>query len=444
MSKIIGFRRGDGSLSLPLASMLKRIVPTRLRRIFDLPSHRLRQALLPRKLLSRRIRRIVAADVSYGRRPVLYIDLAIISSHDAGTGIQRVVRALALAISRRVPPAWDVRFVAAKRKRRYHVVDWANGASRSSADPIHAKPGDVFLGLDYSLDTLRWHRGQLERFRRNGGSLWFLVHDLLPSQRPDWFSPNTVLRHRIWLDMLAALADGFLCNSVQTEADLVAEMDRYGLPRNDYRVSVLPMGHDINQARYEQESRDATLHDRVAALAAQPFFLKVGTLEPRKGHLDLVRAFDVLWARGVDQNLVFIGRLGWRVDALRDIILTHAEFGRRLIWMDDVDDAGLIEALRLSEGVLVASHAEGFGLPLIEALGHGKPVLARDIPVFRAHESLGVRYFPADATPETIADEIEQWRDAIRMGAIEVRSPVVGWDESADQLFRAISGNRRL
>jgi glycosyltransferase involved in cell wall biosynthesis len=424
--------------------MLRRVIPTRLRRTFDLPSHRLRQAILPRKFLSRRAGRATAVSAADGHRPTLYIDLAIISSHDAGTGIQRVVRALALAIARRASGNWEVRFVSAKRTRQYHVIDWPTAAGQGSVDPIRAKPGDVFLGLDYSLDTLRWHRGQLKRFRRDGGSLWFLVHDLLPSQRPDWFSPNTVLRHRIWLDMLAALADGFLCNSAQTEADLLAEMDEYGLPRRDYRTSVLPMGHDINQARHEDAPRDAASLDRIAALAAEPFFLKVGTLEPRKGHLDLIRAFDLLWARGLDQKLVFIGRLGWRVDALHGAILAHAEFGRRLIWLDDVDDAGLIEALRLCEGVIVASHAEGFGLPLIEALGHGKPVLARDIPVFRVQENLGVHYFPADATPETLADDIQRWRDAIRAGAVAVRSPLVGWDESTEELFKAIAGNRRL
>ena len=422
--------------------MLKRVIPTRLRRTLDLPSHRLRQAILPRKLLSRRARRASAASASDGQRPTLYIDVAIISSHDEGTGIQRVVRALALAIARRPPRDWEIRFVSAERLRGYHVIDWPNGADPSSVDPIRGKPGDVFLGLDYSLNELRWHRGQLRRFRRDGGALWFLVHDLLPSQRPDWFSPNTVLRHRIWLDVLAALADGFLCNSKQTEADLRAEMDRYGLSRRDYRTTVLPMGHDIDQARHDHGSRRAAPDDRIAALASQPFFLKVGTLEPRKGHFDLIRAFGVLWARGLDQKLVFIGRLGWHVDALRDAILAHAEFGRRLIWLDDVDDAGLIEALRLSEGVLVASYAEGFGLPLIEALGHGKPVLARDISVFRVHENLGVRYFPADATPEELADEIQRWRDAIRVGAIIVRPPLAGWDESADELFGTISGNR--
>ncbi|MDN8913045.1 hypothetical protein Q0P10_14170, partial [Staphylococcus aureus] len=80
-----------------------------------------------------------------------------------------------------------------------------------------------------------------------------------------------------------------------------------------------------------------------------------------------IRAFEVLWGRGSEKILVLVGRLGWLVDGLHNAILTHPEFGRRLIWLDDVDDASLIEAFQLSEGVIVGSFAEGFGLPLIEA-----------------------------------------------------------------------------
>jgi len=131
--------------------------------------------------------------------------------------------------------------------------------------------------------------------------------------------------------------------------------------------------------------------------------------------------------------------LGWRVDDLLDAIVTHPEFGRRLIWLDDVDDAGLIEALQSSRGVLVGSLAEGFGLPLIEALGHGKPVLARDLPVFRVHEPYGVQFFPADATPEILADRILQWHEAIRAGEVVIRAPEASWDEAARILLDAIS-----
>jgi glycosyltransferase involved in cell wall biosynthesis len=412
---------------------------SRLRRIVDLPSHRVRQAVLPRSRLSRRIERRHQVVLPSSTHRSLYIDLAVISKDDAGTGIQRVARALALALARQDSSDRDIRFVSATRMNPYHCVDWPGPAKQPPAKAIRARPGDVFVGLDYSLDAIRWHRRQLARFRRDGGSLWFLVHDLLPAQRPDWFSPNTVLRYRVWLDTLAAIADGFFCNSPQTEADLIDELRQYGLAPGDYRTCVLPMGHDITQAEHRSKTKSESSQARIRALLGKSFFLKVGTLEPRKGHIDLIRAFEVLWARGSDHLLVLVGRLGWRVDDLRDMIVMHPEFGHRLIWLDDVDDAGLIEALQSSQGVLVGSLAEGFGLPLIEALGHGKPVLARDLPIFRAHERYGVQFFPADATPEILADRVLQWHEAIRAGEVVIRAPDASWDESARILLDAVS-----
>jgi glycosyltransferase involved in cell wall biosynthesis len=87
--------------------------------------------------------------------------------------------------------------------------------------------------------------------------------------------------------------------------------------------------------------------------------------------------------------------MGWQIEALRDTIRNHPEHGGKLLWFDDVGDLELEQIYQACEGVIIASHAEGFGLPLIEALGHLKPVLARDLPIFRIHEERGVRYFPA-------------------------------------------------
>jgi len=414
------------------------LFPGWLRRIFDLPSHRLRQTIFPRGWLSRPVERRHRGVIPSAPRRSLYVDLAVVSKNDAGTGIQRVVRALALALIRQDPGDWDIRFVSATRMRPYYRIVWP-GSSEGLAEVIMARPGDVFLGLDFSLDAIRWHRRQLAQFRRDGGALWFLVYDLLPAQRPDWFSPKAALRFKVWLDTLAAIADGFFCISQQTEADLIDELCRYNLTPAGYRTCVLPMGHDIMQAKHDGDTANVGSLAQVRALVGKPFFLKVGTLEPRKGHIDLIRAFEVLWSRGSGQILLLVGRLGWHVDGLRNAILTHPEFGRRLIWLDDVDDASLIEAFQLSEGVIVGSLAEGFGLPLIEALGHGKPVLARDLPIFRVHEQYGVQFFPAEATPESLADRILQWHDAIQAGEVIVRAPNADWNESARILLDALS-----
>ena len=369
----------------------------------------------------------------------LFVDLSVIGQDDAGTGIQRVVRALAMALSRQDEDAWEVHFVAAAYRRPYYRIAWPADDSSPDFAPIAARPGDVFLGLDYALDSVRRHERQLRQFKADGGRLWFLVHDLLPLHHPEWFSRNTVIRYSKWLHILAKFGDGFLCNSEQTETDLRAMfVARYRLATG-YRTQVLPMGADLSESIQPSANAAVSATDTGRFSELHPFVMMVGTLEPRKGHADVVQAFDVLWRAGCRFRLVIIGRLGWRVDDLRLMIESHSEFGRRLFWYDDIDDATLMSAYRACEGVIVASRAEGFGLPLIEALGYGRPVLARDLPVFRPHEPLGVRYFPANADAETLAAEIRRWLRALKLGEVAISRPLGDWRRSADVLLAAIA-----
>lgn len=421
--------------------MLKKIT---LKPFFDLLPARIDQALAGRKIRQRRVERqrsqAVRSSQSVSETPRrLFIDLAVISKHDAGTGIQRVVRALALALTKQVSADWEIRFVAADRRKPYHIISWPEpGMAAASGVPLTARTGDVFLGLDFALDTTRRYRRQLAEFRRQGGQLWYLVCDLLPAERPEWFSPNNVIRYKAWLEIIAGISDGFLCISDQTEADLRRVLDQhYGLVEG-YRTSVVPMGHSIKESVLRASATESsTVPPRFDA--SSPFLLMVGTLEPRKGHADILQAFDELWRQGMDNRLVLVGRPGWHTQDLRNAIRMHPEHGDRLIWLDDAEDAELERIYEACEGVIIGSYAEGFGLPLIEALGHDKPVLARDLPIFRTHEKLGVCYFPAGASPQILAQCIRKWSEAIRAGEISVKRPSADWKESARTVLAAVT-----
>lgn len=363
----------------------------------------------------------------------LYVDLSVISNHDAGTGIQRVVRAIAFALTSEAQSQWDIRFVSARKKKRYFEICWPTltDALKNDGLEMRARPGDVFVGLDYALDAVRRHRRQLARFRKDGGTLWFLVHDLLPLNHPEWFSSNTVIRYQAWLGILAGLADGFLCNSPQTEDEIrTALAEVYGIS-DGYQMQVLPMGHAIVDP--DQAEIPALRFDGSVAFA-----LMVGTLEPRKGHADVIAAFEELWRQGRPDRLVLVGRLGWHVDALRELIMKHPEYQKRLLWFDDVGDAELFGIYDACTGVIIASHGEGFGLPVIEALGQGKPVLARDLAVFRVHQSKGLQCFPANASAAEIAKVVGRWLDAAKCGEIAVTRPSEDWRASANKLLEAI------
>lgn len=389
----------------------------------------------------RRARRALGAvcPTSIPQTRRLYVDVAVISKHDAGTGIQRIVRAVAAQLLAEPPDGWEVVAVSANRKRPYHPISWPDGAgAMARSTPIGGRPGDVFLGLDFSLDTVHQHRSQLAAFKRAGGQLWFVMYDLLPAQRPDWFSDKLIVRYRRWLGTLAALADGFHCISTPVQSELRDELTKsYGLERG-FRTHVVPMGWDVESSR--PSSGVAPGFDALLpAFSKKPTALMVGTLEPRKGHADVLAAFDLLWAQGMPYQLVLVGRPGWKTESLQQTLREHPESGKRLFWFDEASDEALTKLYSVCSGVIAASFAEGYGLPLIEALGHGKPVLARDLPVFRLHEAMSVQYFAADAEPAQLADHIRTWFAAGPAAPGPAASQIATWSDTAKSIVRVLA-----
>lgn len=322
-------------------------------------------------------------DLSVGRRRLL-LDVSVISRHDAGTGIQRFVRAVFNELQTNVGEQFVLCPVAATRKKKYSHVVWNGvGISDDAGREVSITPSDIFLGLDFSTHAVSQYRHQLADWKRIGAKLYFIVHDLLPEQHPEWFSTAAVLSYRAWIKSVALLADGIFCNSLDTERNFIGYCKkRYGIGEDDLTTSVLPMGWNIASAipTMGLPHDFADLLDCIGRCAS---VLMVGTLEPRKGHAQVLAAFNRLWSQGKDCNLVIVGHPGWKTESLQNEIRNHPELNRRLFWLDDASDEALQGLYVTCDGVLIASLAEGYGLPMIEAMGHGKHILARDLPVFR-------------------------------------------------------------
>ncbi|WP_186372039.1 glycosyltransferase [Yersinia vastinensis] len=146
-------------------------------------------------------------------------------------------------------------------------------------------------------------------------------------------------------------------------------------------------------------------------------FLMVGTLEPRKGHLQVLEAFDILWNKGIDVNLIIVGKEGWlqlpnelrrTIPNIVSKLKKHSELNHHLFWFDHVDDNELNSIYSSSSALIFASEAEGFGLPLIEAARKSLPLIIRDISVFR--EIVGENAFYFDSQdPNVLSDAIIEW-----------------------------------
>ena len=115
----------------------------------------------------------------------------------------------------------------------------------------------------------------------------------------------------------------------------------------------------------------------------QPPYLTVGTIEPRKNHVLLLDALDQVWQQYPDTSLCIVGRIGWLCEELVSRIVRHPQYNRSLFMFNDLSDAELEYCYQHARGLIFPSHAEGFGLPVVEALQHGLHVLVSDIPIHR-------------------------------------------------------------
>ncbi|MGH1573400.1 glycosyltransferase [Methylobacterium sp. P31] len=119
-------------------------------------------------------------------------------------------------------------------------------------------------------------------------------------------------------------------------------------------------------------------------------------------------------------------------------IESHPFLGTRLFWFSDVDDIALERLYRQSLGLIAASYAEGYGLPLVEAAKRGVPIFARDIPVFREVAGSRATYF--DRSGANLVRELRAWLDSLRDNAA-IRPegiPVLSWAQSTAQLLSII------
>ncbi|MDR3065170.1 MAG: glycosyltransferase family 4 protein [Comamonas sp.] len=390
----------------------------------------------------------IAATAHTSHTRQLLVDVSVIHQSDARTGIQRVVRALLLQLLMAPPAGYRVCPVFATRQHGYRYaapgfLDAPAPIPNAAAQPLQVQSGDLFLGLDLAAHLLPRHQAQVLCWKRRGVKVHVLVYDLLPLQHPEWFNPRTTRNFKRWIKWLAVHADSAICISETVKMQLHTWLNTYfGMPPTALPASTIVLGADID-ASAPSGGLPADAPWVLARLRSTPAVLMVGTLEPRKGHDQALAAFEQLWQQGNGALLVIVGRPGWKTQALQEKLRRHPQAGQRLFWLEDVSDEYLAQLYAACGGVLVASRAEGFGLPLIEAALHGKPVLARDLPVFREMAVPGLSCFDSE-TPQGLAGALADW---LGQPASQAPAPATGttgprfptWQLSAAQLLQALN-----
>lgn len=210
--------------------------------------------------------------------------------------------------------------------------------------------------------------GQL---RRQGVRPLFLVHDLIPISHPEYCRPGELGRHVTRMNNVLELAAGVIANSQATLDEL------QGYARKTGRAMPPAIAAPLAAAPLPVPS--------LAPLLDAPYFVMLGTVEPRKNHWLLLQVWRKLVEKWGAQapHLVVIGQRGWECENVVDLLERCEPLQDRVKELPACSDAELATWLHHARALLFPSFAEGYGMPLVESLSCGVPVIASDLPVFR-------------------------------------------------------------
>jgi glycosyltransferase involved in cell wall biosynthesis len=332
---------------------------------------------------------------------------------------------------------------------------------------IIPKKGDIFISVFCNIFMNNFLISKLDAYKKNGVSINFIVHDIMPITNPEFFigklsystpeQPQDIKIHidsfsnlskknshlsfknifANWLLNVVTISNSIFCPSIT----IISDIKKYLLERNisyTTKFVLLPWGFDKNDLK---ESKNLPLNFKnIFQESKDLIFLMVGSIETRKSHKFILDCFDKVWSHGENFRLIWAGSDAW-VD--EDFILrykNHPLLNTNLFLLGALSDEELRYCYEHANALISASLKEGFGLPNIEAAVYGLPIIARDIPVFREICADNAYYFPDCNNVDDFISHLNKWI-ILRNNDLEPKSKnikVLKWDDVAKSLLKHI------
>lgn len=250
---------------------------------------------------------------------------------------------------------------------RRKIVGFAPQVIAGGASVVDANEA-IYINVSHTDFDLPSHIGWT---RSCGMRPVYLLHDLIPITHSEYCNAHAVARHTGRVTNALRTAAGIIVNSHATASDLEAYAQDNNLPL----PPVLPAALAGADLRADAGKADHTT----------PYFVCVGTIEARKNHVMLIKLWSRLLRRmGANTpQLMIIGQWGANSDPVRELLAKSAELAEHVTIIEQCPDAELGGWIACAQALLMPTLAEGFGLPMVEALALGTPVIASDLPCFR-------------------------------------------------------------
>ena len=241
----------------------------------------------------------------------------------------------------------------------------------------------------------------LRAARADGVRIVPLFYDLIPLSFPEHVSAEHVKAFRRWLDALLEIADHGLAISRTTGSAVEEHARSLGI---ELDIFTAYLGADFDAA----SERAPDVRDELRTIMARDPYLVVGALEPRKNHELVYRACELLWERGSEAGLCFAGVVTPLAEPLLRELKESPHWGSRLFVVEGADDEELAFCYANAAALVAPSLAEGFDLPVVEALRRALPVFASRTPVHEEISGESVAYFDPHR-PEELAELLSRF-----------------------------------
>jgi glycosyltransferase involved in cell wall biosynthesis len=310
------------------------------------------------------------------------------------------------------------------------------GGAGTGGGRVALSEGDTLLTPELFSEEERPGFGEFLRTRKCRAAAIF--HDAIPLKMPEWCRSKSVARHAGYMRLLAGF-DRVLAISQDARRDLLGFWQWAGVTTGGAFAGNVPVSPPpvVDVVTWGADFSGAPRVTDTAAPLAPPSLLCVGIVEPRKNHAFLLDVCAALWDSGLRFTLTVTGRVNTETGtaAAAKLRAFAGRYAGLLRHLPATGDAALADLYANTRAVVFPTLAEGFGLPLIEALWAGAPCVCSDLPVLREQSAAGgcLLVPPNDfvAWSTVLREILSDDASVLRLRSVARTRPLPTWRETA-------------
>lgn len=262
------------------------------------------------------------------------------------------------------------------RQVRQQLIDpkLLQNLQKAHQPPIYIHSGH---GTLHHIDLHKHIKQQLQ------ADMIYYLHDLIPIEFPEYTNnPQALAMHQRRLKTMASTGRLILANSQDSRQKFLDYCVQHQLPQPPIEVLLIGVEESFVQAAKQAQQ---PLPQHFSQLTNTPYFITIGTIEARKNHLSLLHLWRQLHSElGAHcPKLVILGKRGWKAEHIFHLLDASPALQQTVIEIQDANDQEMLSLTQQAQALLFPSFAEGWGMPLAEALTLGTPAICADLGALR-------------------------------------------------------------